>query len=296
MRFRLSPSRYINTHSASGARRNRLSMMDPILPPGDKAIGTSSAGPLEVRLTQAGLGIGRAADVPLTARSRPPVRPRSRSRDASAFARAHDPSRKDFRCPRTQNLQPNSTITAPRNPPLKGRSANIPAGITAKVERLVRTRPGRNAEDTPEGITAKAGQWGPGPESGGYAEGDYGEGGTVGEQAGAATGGMPKGTTAKAKRSAPAAVETVRWTLRMQFLAPLTTTRKARSGKPDSPYSRPPALARNTHRAAAGPPHLSQPRAAVLPPPPTGHEHRPRAAEGPRHPLRQRPVTTSGTM
>jgi hypothetical protein len=32
MRFRLSLSRYINTHSASGARRNRLSIMDPILP------------------------------------------------------------------------------------------------------------------------------------------------------------------------------------------------------------------------------------------------------------------------
>jgi hypothetical protein len=31
MRFRLSPSRYISTHSASGARRNRLSMID-ILP------------------------------------------------------------------------------------------------------------------------------------------------------------------------------------------------------------------------------------------------------------------------
>jgi hypothetical protein len=32
MRFRLSPSRYINTHSASGARRNLLSMMGVILP------------------------------------------------------------------------------------------------------------------------------------------------------------------------------------------------------------------------------------------------------------------------
>jgi hypothetical protein len=32
MRFRLSPSRYINTHSASGARRNCLSMMGVILP------------------------------------------------------------------------------------------------------------------------------------------------------------------------------------------------------------------------------------------------------------------------
>lgn len=32
MRFRLSPSRYISTHSASGARRNRLSIIDPILP------------------------------------------------------------------------------------------------------------------------------------------------------------------------------------------------------------------------------------------------------------------------
>jgi hypothetical protein len=31
MRCRLSPSRYINTHSASGARRNRLSMVN-ILP------------------------------------------------------------------------------------------------------------------------------------------------------------------------------------------------------------------------------------------------------------------------
>ena len=32
VRFRLSPSRYINTHSASGARRNCLSMMGLILP------------------------------------------------------------------------------------------------------------------------------------------------------------------------------------------------------------------------------------------------------------------------
>jgi hypothetical protein len=51
---------------------------------------------------------------------------------------------------------------------------------------------------------------------------------------------MPKGTTEKAKRSAPAAVETVRWTLRMQLLAPLTTTRKARAGKPDSLTADPP--------------------------------------------------------
>jgi hypothetical protein len=32
MRCRLGPSRYISTHSASGARRNRLSIMDLILP------------------------------------------------------------------------------------------------------------------------------------------------------------------------------------------------------------------------------------------------------------------------
>jgi hypothetical protein len=32
MRARLSPSRYISTHSASGARRNRLSIMGTILP------------------------------------------------------------------------------------------------------------------------------------------------------------------------------------------------------------------------------------------------------------------------
>ena len=32
MRARLSPDRYINNHSASGARHNRLSIMETILP------------------------------------------------------------------------------------------------------------------------------------------------------------------------------------------------------------------------------------------------------------------------
>ena len=79
---------------------------------------------------------------------------------------------------------------------------------------------GRNPEDTPKGITAKAERWGNRPER--------------------QPEDMPKGTMAKAKRSAPAAVETVRGTLRMQFLAPLTRTREARSGKPDSLTAVPP--------------------------------------------------------
>ena len=73
-----------------------------------------------------------------------------------------------------------------------------------------------------------------GPESGGYAEGVYGEGGTVGDQAGPATGGYAEGDYGEGETGAPVAVETVRWTLRLQFLAPLTTIRKARAGKPDS--------------------------------------------------------------
>jgi hypothetical protein len=43
MRFRLSPSRYVSTHSVSGAGRNRLSMMDPIPPrPSPRRAGTAA--------------------------------------------------------------------------------------------------------------------------------------------------------------------------------------------------------------------------------------------------------------
>ncbi|MDF9749627.1 hypothetical protein M2428_001064 [Arthrobacter sp. ES3-54] len=68
MRCRLSPSRYINTHSASGARRNRLSMMDPILPrPTHQAggrrgtIATAFGRPLARLAARAGVGGRRRA-------------------------------------------------------------------------------------------------------------------------------------------------------------------------------------------------------------------------------------------